>query len=1140
MRKTVAAVLCCFLMSGSAFAAPKASVPSAPPALQEQLSYFDLTSKEPVRVIVRLSAEPAAIRGAADRAAQLQKIRTERGNVLSHLKRLSIESTPHLTYEQALNGFAIVLPANQLADLASIAGVTAIVPDAEVVRDETGDVVPAPAPELTTSVPAIRAPEAWSLGYRGEGMLVAIIDDGVDYTHPDLGGCLGAGCKVVAGYDFVDVDADPQEGLTSGARDYHGTHVAATAAGLKGVAPAAKVLAVRVLGTSGSGKTNNLSTVMAGIDYAVAMGAHVANMSLGLQNTYAQTGNLWGEQVSNAIRAGVVFANSNGNNGPTTYTTGVYAASADTIGVANSDARPIPYPRTVVNATGEVLTGGSYGAIYPSSVLGVSMAVVNVGYGNAATDYAGKDVTGKIAIAQRGGPGDANFTNKADQARIAGAAAIIIYNDLARSVDFSTAALSLPSFTMSYPNGQKVLANPSITVSNFDPGVQINAGSSRGPTPDLQIKPDVSAPGTDIVAAVPFAVSATGYAALNGTSMASPHVAGAAALLRQARPDWTPAQIKLALMNTARNLRNTAGDSYRPIEQGAGLVDIERALRPQLTIAPGSIGFGQLLQQNGYTKTRTLTLRGVSGTYAVSASTMKTWSGVTVGVSNASVTLVDGTATVQVTATVNPAAVSGEYEGYVNFVNAADATDTYRVPFLFVHDVPVSEVQLSDVFVGTLANNRESIDVSFNFGRPVTNWYLGTLAGTRFTVNQGSSAAGSKTIRWNGRTSIGQLLGEGNWNMAVWYQPVGSSTFVVSSNAYARFFVDRTAPVIGLDATPQALTNSSTITVRGAVGDVGMYTWGEVGGAVRVNGANADLFHRAPAQLFTLQNSELAFTATVTLAEGENSFTVYSQDAAGNRSSTTFNLDVTSDTIAPVTYATATPAANAFGWNNTTVGLAFASTDGGSGVKEVRYSIGGAADVVTAGASAALSLTADGIHGISYHAVDNAGNAEIARSTTIRIDSVKPVITFIGATAYTVDQRVIVRCSAADALSGIDGTPCADPLIDAFAYELALGTTAVSTSAADKAGNTSTGHASVIVSVTFDALKNLTRSFIADAGLQTAALAHLDAAKSSSARGNTAAANNSLTSYQNFIAAQSGKSVTNGATLISLAGALKR
>ena len=1137
------AIAVCLALSVAAFAAPPDAV-TISAELREQLSYFDLSSSESVDVIVTLAAEPAGVTGAkarerggsqsAARDAQLNQIRTERGTVFSHLRRNGIDVSPKHQFELAINGFAISLPANQLPLLASTPGVTGIYEDVPMEREDLSEsAVMDVQPELAISVPAIQAPALWTAGLRGQGVLVAIIDDGVEYSHPDLGGCIrAAGCKVVDGYDFVDLDNDPRNGFTVtngvATRDYHGTHVAATAAGLKGVAPDANILAVRVLGTNTTGKPSNLSNVMAGIEYSLRMGAQVANMSIGLLNAWGPSTNLWSAMTGNAMRSGMVWCNSNGNDGPTTYRAGMYAASPDVIAVGNADARPVNYPRTSVVATSEVLIGGSYGAPLPAWMLGVPLQVVHVGFGNTPAYYSGKNVTGKVVLALRGGAAgeDANFTNKADQAKAQGAAAIIIYNDAARMVDFSTAALSIPSFTMSHPNGLKVIANPTIVVENFSPGAQMSASSSRGPTPDLLIKPDVSAPGSGIIAAVPFDASATGYAALSGTSMASPHVAGAAALLRQAHPEWTTQQIKLALMNTAGNLKDLVGNSYGPIDQGAGMVDLSRAVSPNAVLTPGSISFGQLMPAAGYSATRSINVASNGGTYEVTTATIRNYAGVTVTTNSQFVS----SGNVNITATIAPGSASGEYQGYVNFVNVADPSDKYRVPFLFVHSVPVTEVNFSKYFAqssNTLAPN-ERITVTFNAGRNLAAWYLGTAGNTALSAVQPATTAGAKTFQWNVRTAANQMLGEGNWTIGIWYKLAATdAVYTYSANAYVRMFVDKTAPGIALEGTLPALTNQRTVTVRGAVADSGMFTWGEAGGRVLVNGERADLFPRAPTVVFQGPgwNSELAFDKVVTLSEGSNTITIYAEDAAGNRSTQTFNLATSLDSIAPVTTATRTPAPNAAGWNNTAASLQFVSTDSGSGVQDIRYSVNGGAAVTTPGTTATVAFGTDGQYSVSYFAVDNAGNAEAAKNEAVWVDMTAPVVTFSGNIEYTLDQAVSLNCNATDNLSGVAGTPCAAALIAKQAWELPLGTTTVNITVMDIAGNTTPASASVTVTSTFDSLSSVTTTFLGGANGQSM-IAQLAAAKDAAARGNTQAANNQLKAYQNEVAAQTGKSLT--------------
>ena len=1139
--RVVAFAICLSIAAVSASAAPAGAV-TISPVVREHLTYFDLDSSEPVDVIVTLAEEPAGSK--RDRETQLNRIRAERGNVFSHLRRNGIAVSPKHEFELAINGFSITVPANKLPVIAATPGVTGIYENIPVHKEDVSEsAVMNASPELALSTPAIKANALWTTGLRGNGVVVAIIDDGVDYTHPDLGGCLGAGCKVISGYDFVDLDADPQSGYTTDAttkvtsRDFHGTHVAATAAGAKGVAPDAKIIAIRVLGTNVSGKLSNLDSVMAGAEFAMRNGAHVINMSIGFKGVAGPSTNLYAQVTGNVMRSGVVWVNSNGNDGPTPYIPNMYGASPDVIATGNADVRLSAAPRTTVNATGEALIGGLYGTEFPASLLGTALDVVDVGYGNTQAYYAGKNVAGKIVIALRGGPAgeDAAFVNKGEQAKAAGAAGLIIYNDAARATDFSIAATAVPSFSMSYANGRKVIANPSITVTAFNPGPQMSASSSRGPTFDLMIKPDVSAPGSGIIAAVPFEASATGYAALSGTSMASPHVAGAAALLRQAHPDWTTQQIKLALMNTASNLNDLTGTSYRPIDQGAGFLNVERAVAPHVSVAPGSIAFGQLMPQSSFTATRSISVTADS-TYNVSVSFVRNYTGATVTTSAPAV--FSGTSTLNVTATIGSNAAAGEYEGYVNFVNAADPSDSYRVPFLFAYSLPVGEVKLSKTFAQSVGTNAgERITVTFNAGRPLADWYLGTQAGTRFTANQGATGIGAKTYSWNVRTSTGQTLGAGHWNLGVFYKLNASdTTFTFSSTSLARFFVDKTAPLIAVETTLPSLTNQNVVTVKGAVGDSGMFTLGEVGGFVLVNGQKADLFPRVPGTAFNI-NSELAFDIDVTLNEGQNSIVVYAQDAAGNRSTQTVTLTTSLDSIAPVTTATHTPAPNGAGWNNTAATLQLTATDGGSGVLDVRSSVNGSAPSVVAGP---LTFSADGQYSVTYFATDKAGNAEAAKTANVWVDTTAPVIGFSGAGTFTVDQTVSVTCTATDNLSGVTGTPCVSPLLAVAASELPLGATTVSATATDAADNTTTASATVTVRVTFDALSTLTTRFTGGAP-GNSLVAQLAAAKDAASRGNAAACNAALRAYANEVAAQSGKVLTaaQAATLTRLAEALR-
>ncbi len=182
---------------------------------------------------------------------------------------------------------------------------------------------------LAQSVPLIQADRVWNeLGATGLGITVAIVDTGIDYTHPDLGGCLGPACKVIGGYDFVNDDADPMD-------DHgHGTHVAGIVSAdgaAKGVAPGSSLLGYKVLDASGSGL---FSDVIAGIEQAAVDGAMVINLSLGGPG---DPNDPVCQAVDNAVNGGIVVAVAAGNSGPDYETIGSPGMARRALTVGASD-----------------------------------------------------------------------------------------------------------------------------------------------------------------------------------------------------------------------------------------------------------------------------------------------------------------------------------------------------------------------------------------------------------------------------------------------------------------------------------------------------------------------------------------------------------------------------------------------------------------------------------------------------------------------------------------------------------------------------------------------------------------------------------------------------------------------------------
>ncbi|MEO2075168.1 MAG: S8 family serine peptidase [Bacillus sp. (in: firmicutes)] len=433
----------------------------------------------------------------------------------------------------------------------------------------------------------------------GKGVTVGVIDTGVDYTHPDLQR------NYAGGHDLVDNDRDPMETLAVGKATIHGTHVAGIIAAngkIKGVAPEAKIVAYRALGPGGGGTTEQ---VLAAIDQAIKDKVDIMNLSLG--NDINGPDLPISLALNRAVDRGIVAVAASGNSGPNVWTVGSPGTASKAISVgASTPTMEIPY----------LLIEGSRQKfrIQPMEgsdkwALDRSLNLVDGGLGRKNEL---KNVAGKIVLMKRG---ILTFTEKAENARAAGARAVLIYNNMSGSfIGNLETPLTLPVGALSKGDGvflQKELKKQSVAarISVVEERDRLADFSSRGPvTGTWDIKPDIVAPGVAINSTIPG-----GYLSLQGTSMAAPHVAGACALIKQAHPDWTPLQIKAALMNTAKPLEKrrisiVADDShgyYRTYEQGAGRIQVDEAIKATSLVSPSSMRFGKY-SEDGDVHTATL------------------------------------------------------------------------------------------------------------------------------------------------------------------------------------------------------------------------------------------------------------------------------------------------------------------------------------------------------------------------------------------------------------------------------------------------------------------------------------------------------------------------------------------------------
>ena len=520
---------------------------------------------------------------------------------------------------------------------------------------------------LDNSVPFIFDDATYAqLGADGTGVTIALIDTGIDYTHatfggsgnpadyaaidPTLPGSYFPTAKVIGGYDFVGENYDARGAAAPGGTcsnvpvpdpnpldiNGHGTHTASVAAGEEvkvgttittyhGVAPGAKIYEYKVFSgcaADGTASTDNANVIAAmeramdpNQDGDTSDHANIISMSLG--GIFGRDTTPDSVAANAAVDLGAVVVASAGNSGNIPYITGSPAAASKVISVAaGNDPGVFVQLVTVAGSNG---ANGNYesveAAITPplSSVGTVSAPLVKVA-NLACNGNPLPTLTGDIALIPRG---TCTFHDKILNAQNAGAVAVVVYNNVAGApiiMGGSSTGITIPAVMISRADGLSIgAAITSTTTMTLDPSNTLSipnrlAGfTSAGPRfGDSAIKPDVTAPGVDILSAQ--VGTGTGSTSVSGTSFSAPHVAGAAAILLQLHPSWKPPEIKAALMNTATDALPDSSTPYPVALMGAGRIRVDVAAKVESLALPGSLSFGVTqADQTGFKGVRSYT-----------------------------------------------------------------------------------------------------------------------------------------------------------------------------------------------------------------------------------------------------------------------------------------------------------------------------------------------------------------------------------------------------------------------------------------------------------------------------------------------------------------------------------------------------
>lgn len=592
-----------------------------------------------VTIMVQLAGDPAAVKfkDVKDAGSYREQLLADQAKAVATIeKAVNTKIDVKYNYSVIFNGFAFDGEYRLVDEIDALPGLHAFV----AAQWE------APEPMLSSSTDMVGAIAAWDIGYTGAGTTVAVLDTGVKvdheafandpevvkYTRDDIAAIIASGNLVdSSSMNINDVYYSAKVPFRwnyqghnyNVAHQYsdHGTHVAGIAAGncdeIRGVAPDAQILAMQVFAPSGGASWDVIALALE--DCAI-LGADSANLSLGsacgVEDAYDPA---YDEILENCVLAGVNLAMAAGNDYDASYENawgGYNLVQNPDTGVVGS---PSTWKRSLsVAANNNVSKQGYYvqvgdgmfgytenpdnPVLIADSVAGETYEVVAIpGYGDVA-DFEGLDVNGKVALIQRG---EINFTDKAANAEAAGAVCAIVYNNTTGNINMVVNEGGTIPFIFigqdaglaiidSIDNGDNMMYfSDDVAVVAIPGGGEPSEFSSWGTTPTLAIKPEITAPGGQIYSSTDPAFSNALYQAWDGTSMATPHVAGGMVIVTEYVEEMFPnlstaekqMMVDTILMSTADPINDAGGEYAAVRKQGAGEMNLEDAVTTKVYLS---------------------------------------------------------------------------------------------------------------------------------------------------------------------------------------------------------------------------------------------------------------------------------------------------------------------------------------------------------------------------------------------------------------------------------------------------------------------------------------------------------------------------------------------------------------------------